>query len=74
MNDRVRASTAGSGSDHDWVRFHNPRNRKVNVVACVRCGIAKGPISSNVVCEELDQDSHRMQKMGWQAAPKLTVV
>ena len=74
MIDLDLSAAAGPGSKHQWVLFHNPRNKKVKVTACARCGIAKGPISMNVVCEDLGKRAHRMQKMGWEKAPKLKLV
>lgn len=51
---------------HKWVKFINPRNKRVKIIACVNCGIAKGEISKSVQCASLSDSQHLMKKMGWQ--------
>lgn len=66
MVEFLKSLQLGSANKHEWVRFCNPRNKRVRVTACINCGIARGPTSSGVECERLDEGSHNMRKMGWE--------
>lgn len=66
MIDWDSALSSVSGTKHKWVKFYNPRNQRVRITACARCGIAKGPISNSVQCEPLGDSAHHMRKMGWE--------
>ena len=35
---------------HDWTIYVNPRNRKVRLNACARCGVLKGLASDENYC------------------------
>ena len=55
---------------HNWVTFRNPRNGKVCVRACERCGMVKDRLSSIVACELVPETKHQMKKMGWKILKK----
>ncbi len=68
MIDWTDAPAILSDNKHQWVKFYNPRNKRVRISACAKCGIAQGPISNSVTCENLMDAEHRMKKMGWEEA------
>ena len=54
---------------HIWVTFYNPRNGRVRISACTKCGVAKDPRAHLVECEVKTIESHGMRKMGWEELP-----
>ncbi len=59
------------GVKHKWVTFGNPRNGKVRLRACERCGIVDDRVSSALVCEVVPDAQHGMKKMGWKILDKV---
>ena len=53
-------------SKHEWELFVNPRNGRVQVMACGACGIAKGLEAIIKLCAPTAEGEHRMIKAGWQ--------
>ena len=53
--------------EHKWAAYYNPRNGKVRINACSRCGTAKDFVTSLMHCEgnTASQQEHRITKMGW---------
>ena len=50
---------------HDWVTFYNPRNGRVRIKACDRCGLAKGLETPRSKCKDVSLVDHKMRKAGW---------
>jgi len=50
---------------HHWVAYHNPRNGRIRVNACLHCGVAKDQMAKSIPCGEVTAENHQMQKMGW---------
>ena len=55
---------------HIWVTFYNPRNGRVRINACAKCGVAKDPRAHLVTCEVKEIEHHGMKKMGWEELPR----
>ena len=55
---------------HNWVTFGNPRNGKVRLRACERCGMVEDRVSIAMVCEVVSDAQHGMKKMGWKIVDK----
>ena len=51
-----------SKQTHEWTTFYSPRNGRISIQACARCGIAKGMVYENYKCEP-EKKSVRLQ--GW---------
>jgi len=58
------------GDKHNWVTFKNPRNGKVRLRACERCGLVEDSVSRVMACELVPESQHRMKKMGWKILKK----
>ena len=54
--------------DHHFIKFYNPRNGRVIIQACAKCGIAKGLELGAKVCREIPVQENKMFKAGWQTS------
>jgi len=70
----MKLLSRGSGSKekpvvnqaHDWTIYVNPRNRKVRLNACARCGVIKGLASNEKYCVNITKRVTNMfDKKGW---------
>lgn len=52
--------------DHNWVSFSNPRNRKIQVVACSRCGFMRTNVNKHVDCNVAAADGNKIKALGWE--------
>ena len=52
-------------SKHEWELFRNPRNGRVQVMACGVCGVTKGLEAVIQLCRPTEVVDHRMIKAGW---------
>lgn len=50
---------------HEWELFRNPRNGRVQVMACGVCGVTKGLEAVIQLCRPIEAEDHRMIKAGW---------
>ena len=50
---------------HEWELFKNPRNGRVQVMACGVCGVTKGLEAVVQLCRPSGVEGHRMLKAGW---------
>jgi hypothetical protein len=53
------------GKKHSWVTFVNPRNGKVRLRACERCGMLKDNVSKSMSCELVADSKHAMKRTHW---------
>jgi len=53
-----------SKAKHDWVTFKNPRNGKIRIQACIKCGVAKGLVQS-LHCVAVPNRDNPMRLLGW---------
>lgn len=54
--------------NHNFISFYNPRNGRVSIKACAKCGVAKGLELSAKVCREMPMAENKMLKAGWQTS------
>jgi len=51
---------------HKWADFSNPRNRRVRIQGCVKCGALKSKSSSKGVrCRNRPLENNSLIRMGW---------
>ncbi len=51
---------------HQWEDFSNPRNRRVLIKGCVKCGALRGSAQANLgTCVETSLENNPLAKMGW---------
>ena len=54
------------GQVHKWSVYMNPRNQKISLVACSKCGVLKGVTDGNSKClGEASRASHMLVDKGW---------
>lgn len=53
---------------HNWVSFSNPRNRRVLIQGCLKCGALKNSFSNKKLCHEVSLKKNSLIKMGWTLA------
>jgi len=54
---------------HEWTTYYSPRNGRVSIQACAKCGIAKGMVYESYKCEPQKKES-RLQ--GWTTEKPMT--
>ena len=51
---------------HKWIRYSNPRNKKVTLQACAHCGILKNPLSDKAACARAaNRATNMLNEKGW---------
>ena len=54
-----------SSKTHKWVKFYNPRNSKIEIVACATCGLARDWYHDGLDCKQVKPSEHIMRNRGW---------
>ena len=50
---------------HNFVKYYNPRNGRVSIQACAKCGIAKGFEVAQRHCNLSNAHENKMHAAGW---------
>lgn len=45
---------------HDWMTYVNPRNGKIRITACSKCGSINVPLIANRECSQSRSESSRL--------------
>ena len=56
-------------SSHQWSTFYNPRNGRVRIQACAKCGIAKPLAAGRHDCVSVPAEHNRLVNLGWKVLP-----
>ena len=54
-------------SKHEWKDFSNPRNNRVKIEGCIRCGALKGSAAEKIggKCVATSLEKNSLIRMGW---------
>ena len=56
-------------SKHQWEDFSNPRNRRVLIKGCIKCGVLKGSSPKQLdSCVSTPLEKNTLIRMGWRLA------
>jgi len=59
-------TTRISTNQHTWITYLNPRNKKIRLDACSRCGVLKGISAQTQSCnDKTNRISKMLPEKGW---------
>jgi len=54
--------------EHNWVEFFSPRNGRLSIQACSKCGVAKSAITEKIRCAPVSPEKRDSRLRGWTRA------
>ena len=53
------------GKQHQWATFYSPRNGRISIQACSRCGVAKSFVLEGNKCQDVSEQEVATRLRGW---------
>ena len=51
--------------EHKWAEFFSPRNGRLSIKACDRCGVAKSIGTKKISCTPVSMEKKKSRLRGW---------
>jgi hypothetical protein len=65
MTAKTSSYSLNRTNDHSWIMYSNPRNGRIQVKACIKCGVAHVFSGAIRACSGSSSRPHSLEALGW---------